>query len=332
LKIIISGGSGQVGTLLARAFHTSNHEVVILGRTKKPAEESTPWRFELWDAKTLGPWTSELESADVVINLAGRTVNCRYNAKNQKEIMDSRVDSTKVIGQAIALAKNPPKLWLNSSTATIYAHRLDAPNDELTGIINSPKDTPAKWQFSHEVAKAWEHAVNEANTPQTRKVKLRSAMVMSPDSDGIFDTLLGLVRVGLGGKAASGKQYVSWIHETDFVNAIYWLIENETLEGNINFSAPNPLPYTEFMKALRNSWGMPFGLPATKWMLEIGTFLMRTETELVLKSRNVIPTRLVESGFKFQYPDWATASQELCNRYKNDRRNNRKNTRKNTRS
>ena len=175
------------------------------------------------------------------------------------------------------------------------------------------KDAPEKWRFSVDVARAWEEAVDAAHTPHTRKVKLRSAMIMSPDPGGIFDTLLRLVRLGLGGKAGSGRQYVSWIHEADFVRALEWLIAHD-IDGPVNLSSPQPLPYAEFMRILRNAWGVPVGLPATKWMLDVGTFLLRTETELVLKSRRVVPGRLEESGFSFQYPKWSEAAKELCNR------------------
>ncbi len=314
LKIIIPGGSGQVGTLLARAFHAKQHEVIVLSRRSKP----TPWRTLVWDAKHLDSWADEFNAADAVINLAGKNVNCRYTPKNQKEIMRSRIDSTTIVGQAIAQAASPPRVWLQSSTATIYSHRFDESNDELSGTIGGKEaSAPKKWGYSIEVAKAWEATIDKACTPNTRKLKLRSAMIMSPDSDGIFDTLLRLVRFGLGGNAANGKQYVSWIHEYDFINALYWLIEDETLEGVFNLSAPEPLPYSEFMKQLRESWGSAFGLPATKWMLEVGTFLLRTETELILKSRRVIPTRLEESGFNFEYAQWKQAANELCQRWKN---------------
>lgn len=313
MKLILPGGSGQVGTLLARVFHAEGHEVVILGRTNK----DTKWRSLIWDAKTLGSWAAELNGADVVINLAGKNVNCRYTPENQQEILSSRVDSTRVVGEAIAQADNPPKLWLQSSTATIYSHRYDAANDELTGIIGGAEpNAPEKWRFSIEVAKAWERAVDEAHTPNTRKIKLRSAMIMSPDRSGIFDTLLRLVRFGLGGKAGNGKQYVSWIHEKDFVAAIHWLIEHDSFEGVVNLSSPHPLPFAEFMKVLRESWGMPIGLPATRWMLELGTLLLRTETELVLKSRRVVPKRLEQGGFQFHYPEWSEASKELIKRWR----------------
>jgi uncharacterized protein (TIGR01777 family) len=316
MKIILPGGSGQVGVVLARAFSADRHEVVVLSRRPTAA----PWRVVAWDAKTPGPWMAELDGADVVINLAGRSVNCRYNAANRREIMESRVDSTRVVGQAIGRAARPPRVWLQASTATIYAHRYDAPNDEITGIIggNDP-DAPASWRFSIEVATAWERAANDAVTPQTRKVLLRSAMTMSPDRGGVFDALLGLARRGLGGTSGDGRQFVSWIHDRDFIRAVYWLIEHE-LEGPINLASPNPIPNTSFMRALRSAWGIRVGLPANRWMLEVGTFLMRTETELVLKSRRVVPARLAQSGFTFDFPNWPEAAVDLCRRWREHNR------------
>ena len=313
MKIVLPGGSGQVGTLLARAFHKEGHEVVVLSRKLYPA----PWRVALWDAKTAGEWASEMDGADAVINLAGRSVNCRYTLENRRLIKESRVLSTQAVGQAIALAKHPPRVWLQSSTATIYAHRYDAPNDELTGMLGGLEpDVPETWRFSIEVAKSWEQAVDDANTPRTRKVKLRTAMVMDSDPGGVFDVLLGLVRHGLGGTEGNGRQYLSWIHGEDFVRAIYWILEREHLDGAINLSSPNPLPNAEFLHVLRDAWGMPLGLPAPEWLLEIGTFLLRTETELVLKSRRVVPTRLLQDGFAFQFPGWPEAAQELCRQWR----------------
>lgn len=315
MKIVIAGGSGQIGHILARAFTADAHDVVILSR----GNQTSKWRIVKWDAETLDDWTTEIDGADVVINLAGKSVNCRYNEANRKEIIESRVKSTKILGEAIVKAKNPPKVWLQSSTATIYAHRYDQPNDEITGIIGGGEpNAPDTWNFSIEVAKKWEQAADEAVTPQTRKVLMRSAMVMSPDKDGVFDTLLGLVRKGLGGTSGDGRQYVSWIHEEDFIRAIYWLIEREDLDGAINLASPNPLPNKDFMRYLREAWGASFGLPATNLMLEIGAFFMRTETELVLKSRRVVPTRLLESGFEFGYSMWETASRELCQRWRKE--------------
>ncbi len=309
MKIVIPGGSGQVGTLLARAFQREGHEVVVLSRQVGVG----PWRAVLWDGETLGPWAAEIDGADVVINLAGRSVNCRYHARNRREIMDSRVLSTRAVGTAIARAKHPPRVWLQASTATIYAHRYDADNDEATGILGgSEPNAPDTWRFSIEVAKAWEQAFAAATTPGTRKVALRSAMTMGPDRGGIFATLLTLVRCGLGGSVGDGRQYVSWIYEEDFIRAVRWLIEHEEIAGVVNLAAPHPLPYREFMRALRTAWGMPLGLPASRWMLEIGTWLLRTESELVLKSRRVVPGRLLAEGFKFRHPTWPEAARELC--------------------
>ncbi|CAA9358680.1 MAG: Cell division inhibitor [uncultured Gemmatimonadetes bacterium] len=309
MKIILPGGSGQVGTLLARAFTREGHEVVVLSRGAGPA----PWRVVPWDAKTPGAWTAELEGADAVVNLAGRSVNARYGAAVRREIMESRVDSTRVLGEAIAACARPPRVWLQSSTATIYAHRFDAANDEATGIIGGDEPgAPDTWRFSIDVARAWERTLDEAVVPGTRKVALRSAMVMSPDPGGIFDVLLGLVRRGLGGRSGSGRQYVSWIHHRDFVRAVSWLIGRDDFAGPVNLAAPGPLPNDDFMRALREAWGTRVGLPAAPWMLEVGAVFMRTETELVLKSRRVVPGRLAEAGFEFEFPAWPEAARDLC--------------------
>jgi hypothetical protein len=311
MKIVIPGGSGQVGTVLAREFHKRGHEIVVLSR--KPA--NTPWRMVQWDGETPGDWVSEFESADAVINLAGQSVNCRYHSHNRKAIKDSRVKSTKVVGDAIAQAWKPPRVWLQASTATIYAHRFDAPNDEATGIIGGTEpNAPDTWRFSIEVATEWERALNQSPTQLTRKVLMRSAIIMNPDPGSPFDMLLRLVRFGLGGQSGDGKQYVSWIHDQDFVRAVLWLIEHEEFAGPVNLAAPSPLTNAEFMRALRAAWGMPFGLPATAWMLEIGAWVLRSETELILKSRRVIPTRLLQSGFDFQFPTWPDAARDLCAR------------------
>lgn len=312
MKIVIPGGSGQVGTVLARALHGGGHEVVVLSR----GAAARPWRVETWDGRTPGPWEREIDGADVVINLAGRSVNCRYGAANRREILDSRVDSTRAVGAAIARAANPPRVWLQASTATIYAHSYDRPNDEQTGVIGGEEPyAPDTWRFSIDVARAWERAFDGAIAPHTRKVALRSAMTMSPDRGGIFDTLRGLARRGLGGRAGDGRQFISWIHEDDFVAAVRFLIDRDDIAGVVNVAAPNPLPNDEFMRVLREACGAPFGLPATRWMLEIGALVLRTETELILKSRRVVPARLLESGFEFRYADWRDASRDLCKRW-----------------
>jgi len=309
VKIVLPGGSGQVGTVLARAFHGAGHEVVVLSRDPRPA----PWRVVAWDAENLGKWAEELEGADVVVNLAGRNVNCRYGEANRRSILESRVRSTRIVGEAIAAARPAPRAWLQASTATIYAHRLDAANDEATGILGGGEPgVPDTWNFSIEVATSWERAVDEARTPGTRKVKMRSAILMSPDRGGPFDLLARLARRGVGGRAGDGRQYVSWIHDADFVAAVRWLIEHEEVEGAVNVAAPNPLPNAEFMRVLREALGMPIGLPASMWMLEIAAFFLRTETELILKSRRVVPAILTGRGFDFAFPSWPEAAKDLA--------------------
>lgn len=315
MRIVIPGGSGQVGTLLARALHADGHGVTVLSRHPEPRA----WKVAAWDGQSAGPWRLELEAADAVVNLAGRSVNCRYTPEHRREILQSRIRSVRAVGEAIRRCAHPPAVWLQASTATIYAHRFDAPNDEETGILGgSEAGAPDTWRFSIDVARAWEGALDEAETPHTRKVKMRSAMVMSPNRGGIFDTLLGLVRHGLGGAAGDGRQYVSWVHQADFIRAVYWLLAHPELEGAVNIAAPHPLPNAEFMRVLRGTWGVRFGLPAARWMLEIGARVIGTETELILKSRRVVPGRLLAGGFTFLYPTWPAAARELCERARNN--------------
>ncbi|HXO87962.1 MAG TPA: TIGR01777 family oxidoreductase [Candidatus Acidoferrales bacterium] len=313
LRIILPGGSGQVGALLARHFHSQGHAVVVLARRPVPA----PWKVVQWDALSLGPWTAEIENADLVINLAGRSVNCRYTQANRREILESRTQSTRIVGEAIRRSAHPPKIWMNASTATIYRHAFDRPMDETTGEIGGKEpNAPSTWRFSIEVATSWEDAFFSSLTPATRKIALRSAMVMSPDRGGIFDTLLTLVRLGLGGASGSGEQFVSWIHDRDFLRSIDYLIANDDLDGAVNLTSPNPTPNSEFMAALRNAWGTRIGLPAMEWMLEIGAVFLRTETELILKSRRVIPGRMLTHDFQFDFPEWPSAAQDLIVRWR----------------
>ena len=317
MKIAIPGGTGQVGTLLARAFHKDGHEVVVLGRQSPKA---APWQVEQWNLTNVSAWSDKLDGADVVINLAGRSVNCRYTRQNRDEILQSRLESVRAVGQAISNAKRPPRIWLQASTATIYAHTYGAPNDEVSGVIGGAEpDAPGAWRFSIGVAQAWEKVFDEFPAPGTRKVKLRSAVILSPDRGGIFDTLLALVRKGLGGTSGDGRQYVSWIHEVDFIRAIYFLIARGDMDGVVNLASPNPVPNREFMSALRQAWGTSIGLPSAKWMLEIGAVFLRTQTELVLKSRRVVPARLLQEGFSFTYPDWPEAARDLCEQWKAER-------------
>jgi uncharacterized protein (TIGR01777 family) len=311
MKVVIPGGSGQVGTILARHFHRQGHSVTVLSRSPRPV----PWRMVPWDAETEGPWTAALEQSDICINLTGRSVDCRYHAENRRQMYDSRIVSTRLLNDAIASLKHPPRLWLNASTATIYRHALDRPMDERTGELggNEP-GAPDTWNFSIKIAKDWEAAFFAGRTPLTRKIAMRSSMTFTADRGGVFDVLSKLVRAGLGGTQGSGTQRVSWIHEADFIRAIEFLIADDELRGPVNICSPNPVTNREFLRALRAAWGQPVSFPAPAWMIEIGTFLLRSESELVLKSRWVIPTRLVDAGFTFSFPDWPPAAQELVTR------------------
>lgn len=312
MKIVIPGGSGQVGTVLARHFSAAGHGVTVLSRDPKPA----PWKVVPWDARSLGPWVGELEGTDAVINLVGRSVNCRYTPANRREITESRVTSVQLLADAIAKCSVPPRVWLQASTATIYAHRFDAPNDELTGILGTEPDAPDTWKFSFDVATKWEQALEAANVPQTRKVAMRAAITLNPDPGSAFAVLLGLVRRRLGGRAGDGRQFVSWVHDHDFTAAVEFLIRRDDLSGAVNIAAPNPLPNADFMRGLREAWGVHFGLPAQRWMIEMGAWLMRTESELVLKSRRVVPRRLLDAGFAFRFPAWPDAARDLCARWR----------------
>ncbi|MFC4468882.1 TIGR01777 family oxidoreductase [Streptomyces xiangluensis] len=314
MKIVIPGGTGQVGTILNRALTAEGHDVVVL--TRRPQRKGEIH----WDGETLGPWAEVINGSDIVINLAGRSVSCRYTAANLQAMMDSRVNSARVVGESIAAATQPPRVWLQMSTATVYAHRVDAPNDEATGVLGGAEPgVPGYWAYSVEIAKAWEREQERAETPHTRKVALRAAMVMSPDRGGVFDVLLRLARLGLGGPVAGGAQYVSWIQDRDFVRAVEFLIDRDDLAGPVNLAAPDPVPQRTFMRTLRAAWGVPVGLPATKWMAELGAFVMRSDTELLLKSRRVIPGRLLEAGFAFDHAQWPEAARDLVGRVRDDR-------------
>jgi uncharacterized protein len=313
MKIVIPGGSGQVGRILARHFHAQGHAVTVFSRSPRPA----PWRTVSWDGITPGGWIADLEQSDVCINLAGRSVNCRYTAENRRSIYESRILSTRLLNEVIASRNHAPWLWLNASTATIYRHALDRDMDEIAGELggNEP-GVPDTWNFSIDVAKGWEEAFFSTATPLTRKVAIRSAMTFSPDRGGVFDVLSGLVRRGLGGRQGPGTQFVSWIHEADFVRAIDLLIAREGFTGVVNLASPNPLPNCDFMGALRDAWGARIGIPTPGWMIEIGTLLMRSESELVLKSRRVVPGRLLAVGFEFLFPGWPAAARELVVRWR----------------
>lgn len=306
-RIIIAGGSGFLGQVLRTHFTAQGAEVVVLTRSPRSANNSR-CREVFWDAKTLGHWQAELAGAAVIINLTGRTVNCRYNAQNRREILESRVDSTRILGEAIARCPAPPKVWLNASTATIYQHTFGPAWDESGRIAGTAEVND---EFSVEVAQAWERTLDDAATPHTRKVALRAAMVLGHAQNSVFPTLRRLTRCGLGGRMGDGQQFVSWIHQLDFCRAIDFLIERDDLSGPINLAAPTPLTNAEMMAAFRRLCGIPIGLPATRWMLELGAIFLRTETELILKSRRVIPGRLLKAGFQFQFDEFENALHAL---------------------
>jgi uncharacterized protein (TIGR01777 family) len=319
-RIILAGGSGFLGGELAKHFSALCWEVVVL--TRSPKSRTDGVREVAWDTKSLGDWTRELNGATAVVNLTGRSVDCRYNAKNRREIMDSRVNSTRVVGEAIAQCQTPPRVWLNSSTATVYQHTFGKPHDESSCEMDSATD--AKDAFSVEVAQAWERALFEARPPLTpalspsdgereltRRVALRTSMVLGLGRNSVFPVLRRLTKFGLGGRQGSGKQFVSWIHVDEFCRAVEWIFAHEEFSGAVNLCAPYPLPNAEMMSTLRKVCKIPFGLPTTEWMLEIGAFFLRTETELIFKSRRVVPGRLLASSFEFRFPTFREALVDL---------------------
>ena len=302
-----------MGQILARHFHARGHVVTVLSRSPRPA----PWRVRVWDGVTSGEWIADFEQSDLCINLAGRGVNCRYNDVNRRAIYESRMQSTRLLNEVVCSLSQPPRLWINASTATIYRHALDRVMTEAAGELGGDEPgVPDTWNFSIQVAKAWEDAFFATPARRTRKVAIRSALTLSPDRGGVFDALLGLVRHGLGGRHGPGTQFVSWIHEADFVRAIEFLVAREEMSGVVNLAAPEPLPNCDFLRLLREAWGARFALPNPKWLIELGTMWMRTESELVLKSRRVVPARLLAAGFQFSFPQWPSASRDLVARWR----------------
>lgn len=306
-RIVIAGGSGFLGQVLAHYFLSAGGDVVIL--TRSPGQSGLLGRQVGWDGRTVGDWARELEGAAAIINLTGKSVNCRYHARNREEILGSRVNSTRVLGEATSRCARPRQVWLNASTATIYKHTFGAPWDEAGQIEATPE---AKDRFSVEVARAWERALDEAPAAHTRKVAMRMAMVLGPGKNSVFPMLRRLTKFGLGGRMGGGRQFVSWIHEGDFCRAVEWLISHGNFEGPVNLAAPNPVPNAEMMRTLRQVSGARWGLPADNWMLEIGAVVLRTETELLIKSRRVIPGRLLKSGFEFQFRTIREAFENLA--------------------
>lgn len=290
-KLIIAAGTGFLGNVLVNYFEKEFDEIVVLTRGKSGIKNNI--KYVTWDAKTFSGWEKELENANVVINLTGKSVDCRYTEQNKAEIISSRIDSTRILNQAVLQCENAPKHFINSSTATIYRHSEDKRMDEYTGEIGD--------SFSMNVAKEWEKVFYETETPNTIKTALRTSIVLGKKG-GAFIPLKKLTQLGFGGKNGSGKQFISWIHEIDFARAIAFVIEKK-ISGNINIVSPNPIRNEEFTKKLQKAIGIPFGIPISESLLTFGAKIIQTETELVLKSRNVIPKRLEENGFEFEFSD-----------------------------
>ncbi len=318
LRIVIPGGSGQVGRVLAAYFQERGHHVTVL--TRSPY--SAPWQTVHWDGKRVGPWVETLKGADICIHLSGKSVHCRYTAKNRKELYDSRIGPTRLLSHVIAGLAEPPRVWMNASTATIYRHALDRDMDEATGeigggeMVSARQRAPEKWNWTIQLVKDWEATVFDAPTPRTRKIVLRTSLVFSPAPGSVFAVLSNLVRLGLGGTQGNGRQYVSWMHERDYARAVEFLIEHEEMDGPVNLAAPHPLPNRAFMVALRDAWDMPNGLPAPALLMKIGMFFLRTEPELVLKSRCVVPGKLLDAGFIFDFPEWPQAAEDLVRQWR----------------
>lgn len=314
MKIVIAGGSGQVGKVIACHLTARNHQVVVLSRRSL---QKHPWTTVLWNGTSLGPWVSELDGADVVINLTGKSINTRYTEKNRQQILESRTQSTALIGEAIRSCQTKPRLWMNASAAGIYRHSFTETFDEQTTDFGGRGEpVPETWQFAAEVCKAWENAFWESDVPGVRKIALRTSLLLSPDPGGVFDILVQLVRKGLGGKQGNGKQFVSWMHDHDYARAVEFLIEHEEISGPVNMSAPQPVSNADFMRDIRNADGFGLGFPAPEFAIKLGALFMRTESWLVLKSVRAVPGVLQDANFEFMNPEWTPAARNLARRWK----------------
>jgi uncharacterized protein (TIGR01777 family) len=302
-KIILAGGNGYLGKVLTEYYRDKAHQIIILSRNPKPAAGNV--QTLVWDGKTPGDWANQLEGAELLINLCGKNVNCRYTQKNKAEIIASRVLPTTLLGSVIANMQQPPQLWINITSATIYRHAEDRPQDEEHGEIGQG--------FSVDVCRQWEQSFVATHTPKTRKVALRMGIVLGLD-DSAFPRLLNLVKYGLGGQQGDGQQYMSWVHEQDAAACTEWLLENPKIDGVINCTAPGPIKNNEFMAIIRKTYGASFGLPAPAWLLSLGAIIIGTETELILKSRWVLPTRLLQSGYQFQFAQAGDAIKNILSR------------------
>lgn len=299
MKIILAGGSGFIGTVLQRYYSTAK-EVIVLSRRPQPARGNV--RTVIWDGRTPGAWVNELEGADLLVNLTGKSVNCRYTPRNKREILSSRLDATRVLGEAVRSLRSPVKVWIQCASATIYRHAEDRFMDEYAGETGVG--------FSVDVCRQWEKEFDEQCTPHTRRITLRIAIVLSA-VEGALPRLVNLVRCGLGGAMGGGRQYISWVHERDVVRCIDWLYRNPMSAGVYNCSSPEPVRNATFMQLLRYICGIRFGFYTPAWLLRFGAWLIGTETELILKSRWVMPTRLVREGYRFKYMSLSLALRQI---------------------
>ncbi|WP_246197883.1 TIGR01777 family oxidoreductase [Chitinophaga agrisoli] len=298
-KIVIAGGTGFLGQGLIDHFGGDNDIIVL---TRHPRQNHGRTRYVYWDGESLHGWESALENADLLINLAGKSVNCRYTERNKQAILDSRIRTTALLGTAVGMLVNPPKVWINAGSATIYRHAQDHPMDEFIGEIAD--------DFSVQVCKQWEQTFEDITLPHTRKLILRIAVTLGPQG-GVMPPFLNLLKFGLGGQQGDGRQQFSWVHITDLCRMIAWLYHQPRLDGVFNCSAPHPVDNKTFMQTLRKAGGHRFGLPAPTWLLKLGARLIGTETELLLKSRWVLPTRITMAGFTFQYPYLQPAFEDI---------------------
>jgi len=301
-NILIAGGTGFLGRALQTYFQNQGHFVQVLTRSPKKKNES------YWDAKNPGDWILAVEWADILINLTGKSVDCRYTKSNCQAIRESRIASTKLLRQAVQQVKDQPTVWLNASSATIYVHAEKNQMTEDEGIIGD--------DFSMNVCKDWESEFFEETLNATRRVALRTGIVMGNDG-GAFPKMKQLTRWGMGGKQGDGQQFMSWIHIDDFCRAVDFVIRHEEIVGPTNIVAPHPIRNVDFMAELRSVLHKKWGLNQSKWVLELGARLIGTETELLLKSRNVIPERLIDCGFEFEYEDAVSALNQLTKRTTN---------------
>jgi hypothetical protein len=325
LRIVLAGGSGQIGQMLARFLQDRGHRVIVLTRSPFAAN----WETVHWDGEHPGPWTETLEGVDVLINLTGRNINCRLTAANRREIYETRIGSTRLLHTVLRTLKTPPRLWMNASAATLYPRLTDAggrdlPLDESVAVgvadLLPAGSRPLAWKrrrgFMTRVVRDWEAEFFSSPTPGTRKIALRSAVTFSPAPGNVFAVLSNLVRVSLGGSAGSGRQYVPWIHEADYARAIHFLIEHEEMDGPFNLAAPHPVQNRQFMMALRDAWNVPNGIPAPAIGIRLGALLLGSNPELVLGSCRAVPGRLQQAGFQFLFPEWPEAARNLVSRWK----------------